>query len=452
MTPTRIADWNQNARETVAAASLGVDERTGIIKHISVQMIEPDEPRLFHAVTTATNTERLYGYAERASVTASCGAGLTMELALASAIGESLERYCSAIYDERQLIFSSHNDLRQQGLKAIAGNQLALYSDSQYRRPGFIHHRFTDDREITWTYGYSLSHEQWILVPACLVYVPYRYTHPGDLIAFGVSTGLCCRRSLADAILGGLYEVVERDAIMCMWMNRIPFPTVNLDSGVWLPSTLNDQFSPSGIRFHLNDITTDLGIPAFFGLLIDEHNDGLAVAVGASSNLDQEAAALKALMEAAQVRRWLKVMKQDAPRSCCADFSDVISFEDHVRLFGSLNSIAYVEFLLNSPEVRSFSSVHPHVATNSEQDLERCVHALTAKGFDVIIVDVTQPDVAELGFHVVKVIVPGLIDINSDHNYPLLGGKRLYTVPRSLGFVEHEVQELDFNGIPHPFP
>src|SRR6266404_1437656 len=321
MTPTKMAEWNRNARETVAAASLGVGERAGIIKHITVQMIEPDDPRLFHAVTTATNTERLYGHEQRTSHTTSSGAGLTRELALASAIGESLERYCSAIYDERQLIVSSHNDLRQRGLKAVAGHQLVLYSDSQYRRPGFIHHRFTDDREVTWTYGYSLSRQQWILVPACLVYVPYRYTRPDDLIGFGVSTGLCCRRSLADAILGGLYEVVERDAIMCMWMNRIPFPTISLDSGVWLPSTLKDRFSPCGVRFHLNDITTDLGIPVLFGLLIDERNDGLAVSVGASSNLDQEAAALKALVEAAQVRRWLRIMKQDAPRSYCADFS-----------------------------------------------------------------------------------------------------------------------------------
>jgi len=227
---------------------------------------------------------------------------------------------------------------------------------------------------------------------------------------------------------------------------------ISLDSGVWLPSTLKDRFSPCGVRFHLNDITTDLGIPVLFGLLIDERNDGLAVSVGASSNLDQEAAALKALMEAAQVRRWLRVMKQDAPRSYCADFSDVISFEDHVRLFGSLDSIAHVEFLLNNGEVRTFSSVHTQGATNTQQDLERCVRALTSKDFDVIVVDLTQPDVAELGFHVVKVIIPGLIDINSDHNYPLLGGERLYTVPRTLGFVGHDVKETELNPIPHPFP
>jgi len=216
---------------------------------------------------------------------------------------------------------------------------------------------------------------------------------------------------------------------------------------------LRERFTPCGLEFHLNDITTDLQIPVLFALLIDKQNDGLAVAAGASANLNPEAAALKALIEAAQVRQWLKLIRQqDRNDRYREDFSDVVSFEDHVRLYGSLSSIPYVHFLTQSPELKDISAIPTLGALNPVQDLKRCVKALASKGFDVLVVDLTQPDVQELGLHVVKVLVPGMIDINADHNYPLLGGDRLRNVPRTLGGIDHDVRETEFNVIPHPFP
>jgi len=92
------------------------------------------------------------------------------------------------------------------------------------------------------------------------------------------------------------------------------------------------------------------------------------------------------------------------------------------------------------------------MATDRVTDLDRCISACAEKNLDVIVVDLTQPDVAELGFTVVKVLVPGLIDINADHNYPLLGGHRLYALPRLLGYTDRDVTEAELNRIPHPFP
>lgn len=445
-----LHERNKTACTTLAATSRAIGERTGIIKHLSDRTIEPDDPRLFHAVTSVTNTSRLY---QNAGPTGNSGAGLTRELAMASAIGETLERYCCAIYDARDLVVSSYADLQRQGMTAVAPHALALYADSQYQRPDFILRRFTEDREISWVPGFSLIHKKVVLVPACLVYVPYKYEHPGDLIAFGVTTGLCCAHSPSEAILGGLYEVVERDAIMIMWMNRLPCPRIIIPPDSCLSVVLQERFIPSGLRFSLNDITTDLPVPVVFAFLIDEHNEGLAIVAGASANMNPEAAALKALIEAAQGRRWLKLMKRNnaSPRYR-KDFSDVVNFDDHVALFASLSSIPYIDFLVTSPAERDLFAVNSCITADREQSLNKCLEAFAAKDLDVIVVNVTQPDVEELGFSVVKVLVPGLVDINADHNYPLLGGKRLYTVPWILGFTDHEVQENELNPIPHPFP
>jgi ribosomal protein S12 methylthiotransferase accessory factor len=421
----------------------------GIIKHVSEPLIDSDEPRLFHAATTSTNAARLYGRPEACTSRGSTGAGVTREIAVASAIGETLERYCSAIYDPRELVVSSYERLERSSVAAVAPDRFALYSQAQYEQPDFIFEPFTRCREISWTEGYSLVHQEPVLVPACLTYVPFRYDYPGDLIAFGVSTGLCCRPSVVEAILGGLYEAVERDAIMYMWMNRVPSAQIDHHVGGLLPAILRERFAPSGLRVHIFDISTDLPIPVVFALLIDDRNEGLAVAAGASAHLDSEAAAIKALVEAAQVRRWLKSM---APphHAYRDDFADVVTFEDHVRLFASLRSVAFLDFLIASPPTASIDAVRTMGATSPKDDLERCVAAIAAKGFDVIVVDLTQADVAELGLRVVKVIVPGLVDINADHNYRPLGAARLYRdhdAPAS-----NDGASRPSNPVPHPFP
>jgi ribosomal protein S12 methylthiotransferase accessory factor len=72
-------------------------------------------------------------------------------------------------------------------------------------------------------------------------------------------------------------------------------------------------------------------------------------------------------------------------------------------------------------------------------------------GYDVIIVKLTTPEIEEVGFTVVRVIIPGLqpLDVRMDSRY--LGGKRLYDVPVSLGYRE-KVYEENMCPYPHPFP
>ena len=453
---TWIQKRDASARASVAAASRAVGGRAGIIKDVLNLMIEPDDPRLFHAVTDVTDTAWLYGRGGRGENGATGnggGAGLTSELAIASAIGETIERTCSSIYDQRSLVVSSYADLQRVGKRAVSPYSFALFSDRQYSRPDFAYHRFSEDLVVSWAYGYSLAKEEPILVPACLVYLPYKYEHHDDLIADGVSTGLCCARSVPEAILGGLYEVIERDAIMIMWMNKLPCPRLNPSSDLWLSTLLQERFGPSGLILSINDISTDIPIPVVFGLLVDEQNEGIAVTVGAAANLNAEEAALKALVEAAQGRLWIKhIERRRGIRKYREDFSDVESFEDHVRLFGSLDKIPYVDFLLRSPVERDILSVQTLGAMEPAQDLRKCVDTLAAKGLDVIAVNLTQPDVEELGFHVVKVLVPGLVDINAHHSYPLLGAMRLYSVPRLLGYKDRDTREDEMNPHPHPFP
>src|SRR5438309_2067358 len=81
-------DWLDSARRRaticLARAEPGIGIRCGIIRSVLDLTIEADDPRLYHAATSMANTEPLFG---RMSFRGNGGAGLTRELATASAIG-----------------------------------------------------------------------------------------------------------------------------------------------------------------------------------------------------------------------------------------------------------------------------------------------------------------------------------------------------------------------------
>jgi len=68
---------------------------------------------------------------------------------------------------------------------------------------------------------------------------------------------------------------------------------------------------------------------------------------------------------------------------------------------------------------------------------------------DVIIVNLTTSDVKDIGFNIIKVIVPELIPLHSNHDFPFKGSKRLVEVPKKWG---KKLEEKELNLFPHPFP
>jgi ribosomal protein S12 methylthiotransferase accessory factor len=66
-------------------------------------------------------------------------------------------------------------------------------------------------------------------------------------------------------------------------------------------------------------------------------------------------------------------------------------------------------------------------------------------------VDLTTPDIEELGLRVVRVVVPGAHPLYMGHINRALGVRRLYEVPQRLGYPGLVPGDAD-NPYPHPFP
>ena len=76
--------------------------------------------------------------------------------------------------------------------------------------------------------------------------------------------------------------------------------------------------------------------------------------------------------------------------------------------------------------------------------------ALAAAGFEALWVDVTTPDVAEVGLHVVRSLVPGMQPLDNDHTHRYLGGHRVRDVARRFGRDINDATA--YHAAPHPFP
>ena len=425
-----------------------VNRRTGIIQRLYEHLLDPDDPRLFYCTAKMADTS-VYGPNRCAPYNG--GASREKTRAKAAAIGESIERYCAGSYDEQAFIRASYDERLSRG-EAMAPGRLALFSERQYALPGFKFSPFRTQTPMAWVQGYSLTRTRPILVPACCVYVPYRFHSPAEMILHPTSTGLAAATCLEEAILSGIYEVVERDAFMIAWHQRLSLSRIDLAaaSSPALQEVIG-RFEPSGLELHAVNITLDIPIPVAAAVVIRRPGGEPAAAVGAAARLDPQQAVLKALEEAGHTFFWVRsMMKGREGFGFRDDFADITDLSHHPLLYGYRRMLPHLEFMVGSRERTGISDLPDRSLGSTLLDLEHCVRVLAEKGLEVIAVNITTPDVAEAGFHVVRVVIPGLQPLDVEFRSRYLGGKRLYRAPAALGLATRNEAEL--NPYPHPFP
>jgi ribosomal protein S12 methylthiotransferase accessory factor len=73
-------------------------------------------------------------------------------------------------------------------------------------------------------------------------------------------------------------------------------------------------------------------------------------------------------------------------------------------------------------------------------------------GCRVLYADLTTPDLVAYPIRVVRTLATGLQPIHFGYGEERLGGKRVYQLPRALGYSTSDRDEASFNPCPHPLP
>jgi ribosomal protein S12 methylthiotransferase accessory factor len=408
----------------------------------------PEDPAVYWAQSRPADLGPLAG---RPALNEGNATSVDPDRAIMKAVGESVERYCSAFYDDGAFVFGSFEEIPGEALRP---EDFALFSTRQYDQPGFPFTPFTRRTPVRWTSGYSLVHDRAKWVPASWVYIPYRWAPDERPLKDLISTGLACGPTYANALLKALSEIVERDAYTITWKNRLPRPHIDLES---VDDPLIRRFvrvlQKLAIRTCAVYLTLDIPIPVF--LLLMTRSEGPPWTVVASgADLSPRHALLLALEEACLAFIGIgRYIAADPNYQPAADYSDVTTLPQH-GLAHALDPRlrSSIDFLMQPTEVVRLDELRDVASGNPLVDLRTALKEIRPFVADVVGVDITTPDVDEVGFKVVRVIVPDLQPMDINHRFPHHGGRRLYEVPWKLGLVATPRAESELNTQPHPFP
>jgi ribosomal protein S12 methylthiotransferase accessory factor len=383
---------------------------------------------------------------------------------------EGLERFAGMrARARRTAVTAAYDDLRGGtggDVAAVDPRVTGLYSDAFHAGEPDVP-RFAPDRPVDWVWGWSLRDERPVLVPEVVAY----YHAPGGIRRRFVqesSNGCASGGSLAEAVYHGLMEAVERDAFLLAWFGRVRLPEIDPASAS-SPATraMVDRLALYGYGARFFDTRITFPVPVVTA--VAERVDGGPglLCFGAGASLDPEAALAGGLCEIAtdsvNLRR-RTAREEPRLRRMVRDFGEVRVLHDHPLLYGLPEMRVYTDFLLRGrhegERVPLASLASPRGALDVlrpsgdlREDVRACVAAVAARDFDVVVVDQTAPEQRALGFHTVKVLVPGLIPIDfgwSRQRGPLL--PRMRTALHEAGLREADLTDEELNPAPHPFP
>ncbi len=289
-------------RATVARFQKHVSPLTGVVSRL--ERVEADVPlnTNYYAAHNFSAPARTLDELRAGLSGGSFGKGSTAEQGEASALMEAIERYSGIFQGDEIRVTRRFTDFPSGD--AILPNDVMLFSDAQYGRdPASITDPieartmpapFDPSARIEWSPVWSLRDQRFKYLPTGLLYFFYR--GPGEINAD--SNGCAAGNTLAEAIVQGFLELVERDSFAIWWYNRLQRTEVGLDQ---LDDSyirdLRTQLAENGRRLWVLDVTSDMGIPSFVAMAHWMDNGQEKVEFGSGAHFDARVALLRALTE-----------------------------------------------------------------------------------------------------------------------------------------------------------
>lgn len=362
------------------------------------------------------------------------GAGITYDDAKISAIGEYVERYC-ALHPRNSVLNSEIGKYDQQVNPELF---------SQYLNGPFDF----KNKSIGWIEGTELVSSDIVLLPAEVFYLTYT-NQENKRIWISNSTGASCGTELNHVIWKGLAEAFERDAIQFTWRTQMSIPKIDFRSNEKVNSFYETYIHSDVVKVSLFKFVMDWDVPAVFG--IAEVNNGATV-VAAAVRDNWEDACIKTLIELSQsiVGYGSVIFNNDYP-DYNEDFSNVRTYEDHSLLYFNPTMRKHLDFLLKNDEI---VTIPTNEGTKSDEEiLEWFLAELKKIDREAYFANLTSPEIAEYGWLVGRVIVPGFLDIEPNF-IKVMKSERIpalkqYILEKGLRLEGH------FHGspiAPHPFP
>ena len=325
------------------------------------------------------------------SIAVAQGKGIDLDAAKASGLMESIENY-HAEHIRLPLVLASPEEIRDRG------DALRLEDV-----PRVVGGAFQPSTRFLWVEGHEVMGRKRVWLPFELVHADFTVPLPTSSGAFLMSdSGIASGNHPLEAASHAICELVERDAVT-LWRytseGRQQEGRIDLDTVDDAPCcSVLERFERAAVRAAVWDVTSDIGIPAFYCTIVDSAPSvwrPLRPASGSGCHPTREIALFRALTEAAQVRLTMIAGSRD---------DMTLAAYRHGQ---DQDTLAEAVAMMDSPGLRrSFHDVMTHSAPSLHEDVAWELERLQGAGVEqVAFVDLTLP---EFGIAVVRVVIPRL--------------------------------------------
>jgi thiazole/oxazole-forming peptide maturase SagD family component len=432
--PTVVNEFNGNAAKELDSFRIDdleaifekiahqISPLTGLISSVDrIDLPHPEVIHVFSAGVVAVSAEPASGAdLDRSRFVYASGKGSTEQQARLSAIGEAVERYALAFQGYEITRIASLADFRE---AAIHPNALMNFSAQQLGAgekkqrsptPAIL----PPEENIHWTPLVSMHSGNPVWLPTSLCYFRTPYQEDARYTVFD-SNGVAAGASLREAAVNGILEVIERDAVGIWWYNMPLLPCTVLEH-------VNDNYIDGMIKAYRGmgfslvsyEVTSDVNIPVFVSSAVDaQENSNHSMQFGFGCGFSRLTALKRSLTELNQKLPTLLRRTCDEPNFEKKTPSFLTQFVHHCREDQTSNA---------DGEPKSI-----------ECALQRLLDVVSAKGMEVLLLDLSRPDVE---MAVARAVIVGMRQI-----YPRFAPGRMYEVPVKLGWRLRPPTEAQLN-------
>ncbi len=325
--------------------------------------------------------------AEDGAVSIYGGKGITKDHAKASAMMEGFERYSAERQDIDETIIASLSEIEEFG-EYIDPKSLNL--------PKEFEKKDISDLSLEWSKSIDLISNREYYIPTNAIYHPYISKDDSQSLFKSNTNGLASGNILEEAILHGIFEVIERDAWSIFELTHKNYAQIDISSiENEIIIDIIEKFESEGIKIKLMDFTADIKIPTIAASADDTiTKDAGLLTLGMGTHLDPEVTILRALTEVAQSRATqINGAREDTVR---ADFAREAGYERMKRINKFYFRDEEEQIKLSDIENKSTSSI--------TRDIEIVKDELVSNDIQKILYsNLTRP---ELDVSVVRVVIP----------------------------------------------
>jgi ribosomal protein S12 methylthiotransferase accessory factor len=314
------------------------------------------------------------------SLSVSQGKGLTADLAKVSAAMESIEFW--------------HAEQMPPGERV--GSPRELERELDYRVDELVlqpRSALNPDSRLEWSRATVIRTGAPTWLPTDPLTMDWRVAQDWCVPLFLRSTnGLASGNTLTEAVLHGLYEVVERDALAGRHEESVR--TLALDTVTGPARSLLDQMRHADVDVRVTVLSSPVGLPCFRA---DVWSESVPLVFdGSGCHLDREVALCRALTEAAQCRLTLIAGTRDDIADAHYTRAEAAGSRGRSGVLGPDGDTRWI----------AYQDVHTVRQPDLAADLRMTVDRVrAATGRDPMFVDHTRPD---LDVPVAHVVCPGL--------------------------------------------